>query len=91
MPWIRGFLWDDENVAHVGRHQVSPDEVEEALTETPVILRGPDGRSLAYGRTVNGRLLFAVYVQRPGGRFRVLTAREMTDKEKRFYRKRRRG
>lgn len=78
MPWIRGFLWDDENVAHVGRHQVSPDEVEEALMENPVILRGPDGRSLAYGRTVNGRI-------------RVLMAREMTDKEKRFYRKKRRG
>lgn len=91
MPWIRGFLWDEENVAHVGRHQVSQDEVEEALTENPVILRGPDGRYLAYGRTANGRLLFAAYVQRPGGRIRVLTAREMTDKEKRFYRKKRRG
>lgn len=69
----------------------SPDEVEEALTENSVILRGPDGRYLAYGRTANGRLLFAVYVRRPRGRIRVLTAREMTDKEKRFYRKKHRG
>jgi len=89
MPWIRGFVWDDENVAHIGRHQVSPDEVEEALTGNPVILRGPDGRYLAYGRTATGRVLFAVYVQRPGGRIRILTAREMTEKEKRFYRKKR--
>jgi hypothetical protein len=91
MPWIRGFIWDDENVAHIGRHQVSPDEVEEALTGSPVILRGPDGRYLVYGRTAAGRLLFAVYVQRPEGRIRILTAREMTEKEKRFYRKKRKG
>ena len=56
-----------------------------------MILRGPDGRYLAYGRTAAGRLLFAVYVQRPAGKARVLTAREMTDKEKRFYRKKRKA
>lgn len=87
MPWIRDFIWDDENVAHIGRHQVSTDEVEEALTAHPVILRGPDGRYLAYGRTAAGRRLFAVYVPRPGGKVRILTARDMTEKEKRFYRK----
>ncbi len=91
MPRIRGFISDEENVAHIGRHQVSPEEVEEALTGDPLILRGPDGRSLAYGRTANGRQLFAVYVTRPGGWIRILTAREMTEKEKRVYRQKRRG
>jgi uncharacterized DUF497 family protein len=62
MPWIRGFIWDEENIAHISRHQVSPEEVEEAL-----------------------------YVSRPGGRIRVLTARAMTDKEKSSYRKKRKG
>ncbi len=47
MPWIRGFIWDEENVAHIGRHQISPEEVEEALTGDSLILRGPDGRYLA--------------------------------------------
>lgn len=28
MPWIRGFVWDDENVGHIARHGVSPGEVE---------------------------------------------------------------
>jgi hypothetical protein len=39
MPWIRGFVWDDENMAHI----------------------------------------------------RVLTARDMTEREKRLYRRKRRG
>lgn len=91
MPWIKGFVWDDENVAHIARHAVSPDEVEEVLVGDPVVLRGGDDRYFAYGRTENDRWLFAVYVTRPRGRVRVLTARDMTDREKRLYRRKRKG
>ncbi len=91
MPWIRGFVWDDENVAHIARHAVSPDEVEEALVGDPVVIRGGDDRYLAYGRTENDRWLFVVYVTRPRGRVRVLTARNMTEGEKRLDRRKRKG
>jgi hypothetical protein len=91
MPWIQGFVWDAENVAHIGRHAVAPDEVEEALVGDPLVLRGADNRYLAYGRTETDRWLFTVYVTRPRGRVRVLTAREMTDQEKRLYWRKRRG
>jgi len=50
MPWIRGFVWDDENVAHIARHGVTPDEAEEVLVGDALVLRGPDNRYLAYGR-----------------------------------------
>jgi uncharacterized protein len=90
-PWIRGFIWDDENLAHIARHGVSPDEVEEALVEEPLVLRGPDDRYLAYGRTEHGRWVFVVCVTRPRGRVRVLTARDMTEREKRLYQRKRRG
>lgn len=91
MAWIRGFVWDDENVAHVARHGVSPDEVEEMLVGDPIVLRGAGDRYLAYGRTEHDRWLFAVYVTRPGGRVRVLTARDMTERERRLYRRKRKG
>jgi uncharacterized protein len=91
MPWITGFVWDDENVAHIERHAVSPDEVEEALVGDPLVLRGPDDRYFAYGRTENGRWVFTVYVTRPRGRVRVLTARDMTERERRLYQRKRRG
>ena len=91
MPWIRGFIWDDENVVHLTRHAVSPEEVQEVLVAEPLVLRGPDDRYLAYGRTENGRWVFAVYVIRPQGRIRVLTARDMTEGERRLYRRKRRG
>lgn len=89
MARIRGFLWDDDNVAHIARHGVDPEDVEDALTGNPLVFRGPDGRYLAYGKTTTGRLLFVVYAPRRGGRIRVLTARNMTDREKRLYRSRR--
>jgi len=88
MPWIKGFVWDEENVRHIAKHGVTPEEIEEALTGTPVVLRGPDGRYLAHGRTESGRLLFAVYVTRPRGRIRVITARDMTKSEKRLWHRR---
>jgi predicted DNA binding CopG/RHH family protein len=47
MPWIRGFVWDDENVAHIARHGVTPDEAEEVLVGDALVLRGPDNRYLA--------------------------------------------
>jgi uncharacterized DUF497 family protein len=50
-------------------HGVSPNEVEEALVDEPLVLRGPDDRYLAYGRT-DGRWVFVVYVARPLGRIR---------------------
>ena len=40
MHVIRGFVWDDENVAHIARRGVLPEEVEERP------------RSLAHGRTI---------------------------------------
>lgn len=44
----------------------------------------------ADGRTENDRWVFAVYVIRPRGRIRVLTARDMTEGERRLDQRKRR-
>jgi uncharacterized protein len=41
------------------------------------------------GQTIAGRYLFCVLIEFPDGNGYPVTAREMTDKEKRRYRKRR--
>jgi hypothetical protein len=91
---IQGFEWDREddangNVAHIAKHGVVPEEVEEALVDNPVVLRTADGRYLGYGKTGDGRPLFVVFVSKSGGIVRPLTARAMTDAEKRLYRRKR--
>jgi len=91
---IRGFEWDHEddadgNVAHIAKHGVVPEEVEEALVDDPLVLRTGDGRYLGYGTTGDGRPLFVVFVSTSGGIARPLTARAMTDAEKHLYRRKR--
>jgi len=91
---IQGFEWDGEddpqgNVAHIARHGVVPEEVEEALVDNPLVLRTGDGRYLGYGETGDGRPLFVVFVSQGDGRVRPLTARAMTEAERRLYRRKR--
>jgi uncharacterized DUF497 family protein len=84
--------WDEQNVAHMARHHVTPDEVDEALFDGPVVWeRGRNGRYYALSRTGAGRYLFVVLRYLGRGRARVITARPMTEKEKRRWRDRKGG
>ena len=89
---IQNISWDQETVDHIANHSVLPEEVEEILFndyDVPIILRGRDNKYLTYGETESGRLLFVVWVSRHR-KTRIVTARDMTKKEKQFYRKRKR-
>jgi uncharacterized protein len=87
---ITDFEWDEENIDHIGRHGVSPEEVEEACYERPFVLKGREGLYLVYSQTMDGRYLLVVTRYRGNGKIRVITARDMTDAEKRLCRERRR-
>ena len=87
---IEKISWDQETVDHISNHMVSPEEVEEVLfndADTPFIMRGKESKYLAYGKTHGGRLLFIVWASKYR-KTKIITAREMTEKEKRFYRRR---
>ena len=56
---IERISWDQETADHIFNHSVSPEEVEEVLfnsIDPPLIMRGKQGRYLAYGKTNGGRL-----------------------------------
>jgi len=86
---IERISWDQETADHISKHSVTPEEVEQVLfneMDAPLIMRGKEGRYLAYGRTNGGRLLFIVWISR----FRrtiIITARDMSNKEKQFYKR----
>jgi len=64
---IERISWDQETVDHIFKHSVTPEQVEQVLfndLDAPVIMRGREGRYLAYGRTNGGRLLFIEWVSR---------------------------
>ncbi len=88
---INDLLWDDYRVEHIARHQVTPDEVWEACTD-PLHLAHREGESRyrLYGQTVEGRYLFVVLEHVEGALFKPITARDMTEGEKRNFRRWRR-
>ncbi len=84
---IEDFDWDEINRRHLARHRVTPDEVEEVFVNPLYLRRSHSGRYIAYGKTAEGRFLLVVFELR-GKIIRVVTARDMTSKEKRLYRRR---
>ena len=49
-------------------------------------MRGKENRYLAYGKTNAGRFLLVVLII-ANRKTRIITARDMTDREKKFYRR----
>ena len=77
------------NAEHIGRHGVTPEEVEDALldpdrTRADAYNRRGERRWASPGATESGRLLFVVYTRRDE-RIRVVTAREAEPRERRRY------
>jgi hypothetical protein len=71
------------------RHSVAAGEVEEVLFTRPRwIAKGRNDTTLIFGSTSAGRPLLIVTVDEGGGVAFVVTAREMTEKEKRAFRRR---
>lgn len=86
---MREIRWTDESEGHIARHGVTPTEVEEAVNSRPRFdVAGRDDAALVYGATDAGRYLLVVLVEALDGRDYVVTARDMTDAERRtFHRK----
>jgi uncharacterized protein len=89
---IEGLVWLREVVDKLAwKHRVSADEVEEAFTcgaSFRFLERGDvEGEDLyaARGRTAAGRYLIIFFIYKASGEALVISAREMTKKEKQAY------
>src|SRR3989442_2532168 len=84
----REVRWTDWSEDHIHRHDVAAGEGEQVLFARPRwIAKGRDGTTLIFGNTTAGRPLLIVTVDEGGGVAFVVTAREMTEQEKRTYRR----
>ena len=92
---VTGFQWDDGNIdKNLLKHQVQNWECEQIFFNEPLLILDDPRHSLlekrwaAFGRTDGGRLLTIVFTQR-GDRIRVISARDMSRKETKYYEERR--
>lgn len=87
---IEGFEWDRANFQkNWQRHRAAFYEGEEVFFHEAAILPDPchsvtEARYFALGRTIQGRWLTVVFTMRKN-RIRVISARDMSRKEKRDY------
>jgi uncharacterized DUF497 family protein len=88
-------IWLDKFVDKIIRkHNVYPEEVEEALSANPFARKLESGDVkgedlyIAFGRTQAGRYLSALFVLKRDRRALVISARDMTKSERKKYGKR---
>jgi uncharacterized DUF497 family protein len=89
---VKGFEWDQGNISkNWERHKVTHLECEEIFFNEPLIVQQDkthstsEERHFALGKTDRGRVLFVVFTIR-GDRIRVISARDASKKERRYYR-----
>jgi uncharacterized DUF497 family protein len=84
------FIWTEDRIEHIAKHHVQPEEVEEACLGHSFVQRakseGPNPVYYVLGQTEAGRYLFCVMIRFPDGKGYPVTARDMTQKERRRYR-----
>lgn len=81
------FDWDDGNLEHIAEHGVESGEVEEIFRGRLYVRRVRE-RHIVLGASATGRRLFTVVVRLPGRVLRVITARDMSDTERRLFERR---
>jgi uncharacterized protein len=84
---VRRLIWDAWNVAHIARHDVIPEEVEEVCHDQPMTSETYKGRLRVVGLTQSGRILTVILAPTAEqGVYYPITARPADRKERRNYR-----
>lgn len=81
----RRLYWDESNRHHIARHGVRESDVEYLLARPTFVRRGRKGYWLHYGQDAGGRYLLVVLDNVGPALYYVVTARPMTEAERRNY------
>ena len=86
MLFVRRLIWDTWNIAHIARHDVIPEEMEEVCHGQPMTSQTYKGRLRVVGPTHSRRMLTVILApaEEPGVYYPV-TARPADRKERLGY------
>ena len=91
LPEFKGFEWDEGNVKkNWESHRVTPQEAEQVFFNRPLIVADDakhseaERRYYVLGQTDEDRALFVVFTVREE-RIRVISARDMSRRERKVY------
>jgi len=80
------FHWDDENLAHIARHNVSPSQAEEAFGAEDAVVRQDPNRLNRWilEASLGGRTLKVAFAQVFPEGLRVITAHWLSSRRRRL-------
>ena len=94
--YIQDVIWLEEiEDKIISKHRVWPEEAEQALMKRPHVRFMESGHRpgedlyAAFGQTDAGRYLAVYFILKPHNEALIIPARDMTEKERRTYGKRR--
>ena len=76
-------VWDDWNIKHIKKHNVTKIEVEQALSQKVQARKGYKNRLIMFGQTKKGRLL-AMVIKKINSGYYIFSARDASKKERRY-------
>lgn len=89
---LKNIIWIDKYISKIkAKHNVTVEEVEEALSSNALFYRACKGSVkgedvyIAYGKNQGGRYLFIVLIYKSPMQGLIISARDMTIKERRYY------
>ena len=86
---INNIAWDHGSITHIARHGVERTEVEDAcFTTNPFVLKTRNNRYFALGQTHSGRYLAIVFEHIGRNTVKIITARAMSETERKLYQRR---
>jgi len=78
-------IWNEWNIEHIKKHDVSVDEVEEVFKSKKITKQSYLDRNIILGKTKKERLLTVVISTEKQKNPYVVSARNMSKKERRHY------
>lgn len=85
MVFIRRLRWNEWNIAHIVRHNVTPTEVEELCLRNYAERKSRQNSIVLVGSTTAGRFLKVVLVHDGDDVYYPLTAHPASRQERRWY------
>ncbi|KPV54992.1 hypothetical protein SE17_00435 [Kouleothrix aurantiaca] len=84
---IERLIWDTWNRDHIAQHDVTPEEVEQVISNEYVFFPSYKGRVVVIGLTDTGRALHITLATHGVETYYVVTARVADRKERAYYQK----
>lgn len=83
---VKKLIWDEWNIAHISRHKVLPEEVEEVCRGSYIAYESHDGRFKVIGTTKQERILLIVLdPESKDCEYYVVTAHTASKKDQELY------